>query len=167
MICQIFVHSTKKSSGWDSTEKSYSHCHIHIELSFSKLSLISKVLWRQLKTWGWKSKLRQLKLDVRMTTRLLCSYIIIVFLFYCVLNHFHHTYLYWCEWCFQSQAANGTNNCWFPLARKWPTWKWTWIWIPYGKIEKICPRYFRRDSRKSTRSEHVSHRPLRRFVSRP
>ena len=30
----------------------------------------------------------------------------------------------------------GTNNCWFPLARKWPTWKWTWIWIPYGKIEK-------------------------------
>ena len=31
---------------------------------------------------------------------------------------------------------NGTNNCWFPLARKWPTWKWTWIWIPYGKIEK-------------------------------
>ena len=31
---------------------------------------------------------------------------------------------------------NGTNNCWFPLARKWPTWKWTWIWILYGKIEK-------------------------------
>ena len=31
----------------------------------------------------------------------------------------------------------GTNNCWFPLARKWPTWKWTWIWIPYGKIEKF------------------------------
>ena len=30
----------------------------------------------------------------------------------------------------------GTNNCWFPLARKWPTWKWTWIWIPYGKIGK-------------------------------
>ena len=30
----------------------------------------------------------------------------------------------------------GTNNCWFPLARKWPTWKWTWIWILYGKIEK-------------------------------
>ena len=32
--------------------------------------------------------------------------------------------------------SDGTNNCWFPLARKWPTWKWTWIWIPYGKIEK-------------------------------
>ena len=40
----------------------------------------------------------------------------------------------------------GTNNWWFPLARKWPTWKWTWIWIPHGKIEKKCPRYFRRDS---------------------
>ena len=46
---------------------------------------------------------------------------------------------------------NGTNNCWFPLARKWPTWKWTWIWIPYGKIEKKCPRYFRRDSRGNPR----------------
>ena len=45
----------------------------------------------------------------------------------------------------------GTNNCWFPLARKWPTWKWTWIWIPYGKIEKKCPRYFRRDSRENPR----------------
>ena len=45
----------------------------------------------------------------------------------------------------------GTNNCWFPLARKWPTWKWTWIWIPYGKIEKKCPRYFRRDSRVNPR----------------
>ena len=45
----------------------------------------------------------------------------------------------------------GTNNCWFPLARKWPTWKWTWIWIPYGKIEKKCPRYFRRDSRGNPR----------------
>ena len=32
--------------------------------------------------------------------------------------------------------VDGTNNCWFPLARKWPTWKWTWIWILYGKIEK-------------------------------
>ena len=45
----------------------------------------------------------------------------------------------------------GTNNCWFPLARKWPTWKWTWIWILYGKIEKKCPRYFRRDSRGNPR----------------
>ena len=45
----------------------------------------------------------------------------------------------------------GTNNCWFPLARKWPTWKWTWIWIPYGKIAKKCPRYFRRDSRGNPR----------------
>ena len=48
-------------------------------------------------------------------------------------------------------VTNGTNNCWFPLARKWPTWKWTWIWIPYGKIEKKCPRYFRRDSRGNRR----------------
>ena len=46
---------------------------------------------------------------------------------------------------------DGTNNCWFPLARKWPTWKWTWIWIPYGKIAKKCPRYFRRDSRGNPR----------------
>ena len=46
---------------------------------------------------------------------------------------------------------NGTNSCWFPLARKWPTWKWTWIWILYGKIEKKCPRYFRRDSRGNPR----------------
>ena len=46
---------------------------------------------------------------------------------------------------------NGTNNCWFPLARKWPTWKWTWIWILYGKIEKKCPRYFTRDSRGNPR----------------
>ena len=46
---------------------------------------------------------------------------------------------------------NGTNNCWFPLARKWPTWKRTWIWILYGKIEKKCPRYFRRDSRGNPR----------------
>ena len=38
-----------------------------------------------------------------------------------------------------------------PLARKWPTWKWTWIWILYGKIEKKCPRYFRRDSRGNPR----------------
>ena len=45
----------------------------------------------------------------------------------------------------------GTNNCWFPLARKWPTWKRTWIWIIYGKIEKKCPRYFRRDSRRNPR----------------
>ena len=37
------------------------------------------------------------------------------------------------------------------LARKWPTWKWTWIWIPYGKIAKKCPRYFRRDSRGNPR----------------
>ena len=47
--------------------------------------------------------------------------------------------------------VSGTNNCWLPLARKWPTWKWTWIWIPYGKIEKKCPRYFRRDSRGNPR----------------
>ena len=47
--------------------------------------------------------------------------------------------------------SDGTNNCWFPLARKWPTWKWTWIWIPYGKIEKKCPRYFRPDSRGNPR----------------
>ena len=45
----------------------------------------------------------------------------------------------------------GTNNCWFPLARKWPTWKWTWIWFPYGKIGKKCPRDFRRDSRGNPR----------------
>ena len=37
---------------------------------------------------------------------------------------------------FLVQIFYGTNNCWFPLARKWPTWKWTWIWIPYGKMEK-------------------------------
>ena len=49
------------------------------------------------------------------------------------------------------RVSNGTNNCWFPLARKWPIWKWTWIWIPYGKIEKKCPRYFRRDSRGNPR----------------
>ena len=49
------------------------------------------------------------------------------------------------------RCYNGTNNCWFPLARKWPTWKWTWIWIPYGKIEKKCPRYFRWDSRGNPR----------------
>ena len=49
------------------------------------------------------------------------------------------------------KGSNGTNNCWFPLARKWPTSKWTWIWIPYGKIEKKCPRYFRRDSRENPR----------------
>ena len=48
-------------------------------------------------------------------------------------------------------SGTGTNNCWFPLARKWPTWKWTWIWILYGKIEKKCPRYFRRDSRGNPR----------------
>ena len=48
-------------------------------------------------------------------------------------------------------SAIGTNNCWFPLARKWPTWKRTWIWIPYGKIEKKCPCYFRRDSRGNPR----------------
>ena len=47
--------------------------------------------------------------------------------------------------------SDGTNNCWFPLARKWPTWKWTWIWIPYGKIEKKCPCYFRPDSRGNPR----------------
>ena len=52
---------------------------------------------------------------------------------------------------FQTKVNNGTNNCWFPLARKWPTWKWTWIWIPYGKIAKKCPRYFRRDSRGNPR----------------
>ena len=50
-----------------------------------------------------------------------------------------------------SSPYNGTNNCWFPLAGKWPTWKWTWIWIPYGKIAKKCPRYFRRDSRGNPR----------------
>ena len=32
-----------------------------------------------------------------------------------------------------------------------PVWKWTWIWILYGKIEKKCPRYFRRDSRGNPR----------------
>ena len=36
----------------------------------------------------------------------------------------------------ENNTVNGTNNCWFPLARKWPTWKCTWIWILYGKIEK-------------------------------
>ena len=51
----------------------------------------------------------------------------------------------------QTNLFYGTNNCWFPLARKWPTWKWTWIWILYGKIEKKCPRYFRRDSRGNPR----------------
>ena len=56
---------------------------------------------------------------------------------------------------------NGTNNCWFPLARKWPTWKWTWIWIPYGKIEKKMSALLQTGfTQKSTRSEHVSHRPL-------
>ena len=63
---------------------------------------------------------------------------------------FHGTgsliYKYW-----PISAPYGTNNCWFPLARKWPTWKWTWIWILYGKIEKKCPRYFRRDSRGNPR----------------
>ena len=52
---------------------------------------------------------------------------------------------------FENSKYYGTNNCWFPLARKWPTWKWTWIWIVYGKIEKKCPRYFRRDSRGNPR----------------
>ena len=51
----------------------------------------------------------------------------------------------------RQQWIYGTNNCWFPLARKWPTWKLTWIWILYGKIEKKCPRYFRRDSRGNPR----------------
>ena len=56
------------------------------------------------------------------------------------------------DWWHQAlTTTNGTNNCWFPLARKWPTWKWTWIWILYGKIEKKCPRYFRRDSRGNAR----------------
>ena len=57
------------------------------------------------------------------------------------------------EWAPQIRGhwSNGTNNCWFPLARKWPTWKWTWIWILFGKIEKKCPRYFRRDSRGNPR----------------
>ena len=62
----------------------------------------------------------------------------------------------------------GTNNCWFPLARKWPTWKLTWIWIPYGKIEKKMSALLQTGfTRKSTRSEHVSHRPLRRSFTRP
>ena len=52
---------------------------------------------------------------------------------------------------FRNLSNYGTNNCWFPLARKWPTWKWTWIWILYGKIEKKCPRYFTRDSRGNPR----------------
>ena len=73
------------------------------------------------------------------------------------LHYIKHT-VHWlyCSGCwFHLGSAylhiNGTNNCWFPLARKWPTWKWTWIWIPYGKIAKKCPRYFRRDSRGNPR----------------
>ena len=55
----------------------------------------------------------------------------------------------------------GTNNCWFPLARKWPTWKWTWIWIPYmGRSKKMSALLQTGFTRKSTSSEHVSHRPL-------
>ena len=36
-----------------------------------------------------------------------------------------------------SSSCYGTNNCWFPLARKWPTWKWNWIGILYmGRSKK-------------------------------
>ena len=67
-----------------------------------------------------------------------------------------------------SDIPDGTNNCWFPLARKWPTWKWTWIWIPYGKIEKKMSALLQTGfTGKSTRSEHVSHRPFRRSFTRP
>ena len=65
-------------------------------------------------------------------------------------------------------ADYGTNNCWFPLARKWPTWKWTWIWIPYmGRSKKMSALLQTGFTRKSTRSEHVSHRPLRCSFTRP
>ena len=33
----------------------------------------------------------------------------------------------------RDDSVNGTNNCWFPLAREWPTWK---LFESYGKIEK-------------------------------
>ena len=39
------------------------------------------------------------------------------------------------------------TTCWFPLVRDMSFWKSIWIWIPYGKIGKKCPRYFVRDSR--------------------
>ena len=74
----------------------------------------------------------------------------------------YHSYRLHIIWhCEQTLIYNllwqiyGTNNCWFPLARKWPTWKWTWIWIQYGKIEKKCPRYFRRDSRGNPRDPNM------------
>ena len=71
-------------------------------------------------------------------------------------------------WCHcNSSSFYGTNNCWFPLARKWPTWKWTWIWIPYGKIEKKCPRYFRRDSRGNPRDLNIHAALSRRRKSMP
>ena len=38
---------------------------------------------------------------------------------------------------------NGTNNCWFPLARKWLLWKWTWIWIPIWEDRKNVSPLFR------------------------
>ena len=46
----------------------------------------------------------------------------------------------------------GTNNCWLENDS---TWKSTWIWTHslYMEDRKMCPHYFARDIRKSTRSE--------------
>ena len=74
------------------------------------------------------------------------------FSLWCVTNFFFPSGLSSYSLCWSHVAViYGNNNCWFPLARKWPTWKRTWIWIPYGKIEKKCPRYFIRDSRGNPR----------------
>ena len=108
--------------------------------NFDQINLITLIIWSNYVRMGWNSN----ELDESVLSPFaskLSSH----------LTSRSWEYFESNRWGGLYSHGDGTNNCWFPLARKWPTWKWTWIWNPYGKIEKKCPRYFRPDSRRNPR----------------